>query len=340
MQDVRMQGAARGLRFLKALLARTLKAYQEDNCGQMSAAIAYYVLFSLFPLIIFIVGVAGLFLNERLQREIIDLVLENIPLNQTDGRDTVTEAVEGVAGAAGGTLGVLGLLGMAWSGSALFGVIRRTLNRAFDVERERPLVMQKLFDLALVFGLGVFFLASITATAGLRVSQALSDDIPVAGELAAQLGFGWTLASFVLPLVLSFGAFLFLYTVVPARHVPLKQAWPPALAAALIFELVKNLFGVYIANFGNYDVVFGSLGAVAAFLFWVYISAQVMLFGAEMAAELPRVEVQRYKQPEFDELKLPLRRRLYAALRRLFVREPAPPPPIAERASEPGRRSR
>ena len=279
----------RMLRFLPLLARRSVQEFLDDNCTQMAAAISYYVLFSLFPLLIFLVGVLGLFLqNKGLQEDIINAVLDFIPLSEGEGRNTVTEAVRAVAGPGSGALGVLGLIGMAWSASNMFGTIRRSLNAAFDVKYRQPFVQQKLLDLAMVLGVGAFFLLSVGATTFLRIVREFSSDIAYFGDAAQRAGFVWDAASFLIPLLLSFVAFLVLYWVVPDTSTRPREVWPGALVAAILFEAVKVGFSIYLVNFSNYDIVFGSLGAMAAFLFGVYVSANVMLFGAEVASEYRR----------------------------------------------------
>ncbi len=318
------------MRFLLTLGRRSVEEFFADNCTQMAAAISYYVLFSLFPLLIFLIGVLGLFLqNSDLQEEIIDAILENIPLSEDQGRNDVTEAVRGVAGVGSGALGIFGLIGMAWSGSNMFGIIRRSINQAYDLEQQRPLVQQKLLDLAMVAGMGFFFMTSIGATAFMRVVRERSEDIPHLGDAAEQAGFVWDLTSFLIPLALSFLAFFVMYWIVPATKVRPLEAVPGALVAAALFEATKLGFTFYLQNFGNYDLVFGSLGAVAAFLFWVYLSANILLLGAEVASEYPRVLRGDYAEARAGPAR-PLRETVLAKLRGLFVHErkdeePRPP---------------
>jgi membrane protein len=307
------------LRRLGVLVSRAAKEFSDDNCTQMAAAISYYVLFSLFPLLIFSVGILGVFLRDQaLQDDVIKVVLDNIPLSADQGASDVTNAVRDVAGVGSGALGALGLVGMAWSGSNMFGTIRRSINAAYDIDRGRPVVRQKLLDLALVLGFAPFFLLSIGATAVLRIAQAASEDIPVLGDAADSLGLGWTVAFLLVPLIFSFMAFLFLYWVVPAADVHPGDVWLGALVGAILFEISKVLFSIYLSNFGNYDVVFGSLGAVAAFLFWIYIGANILLFGAEVASEYPRV-----RRGDYDVVssapKPRLRQRAWRLLRGLVV---------------------
>ena len=302
---------------LKPFLAAG-EGFFKDDCPQMAAAISYYALFSIFPLLIFLTGLAGILLQDRdSQDRVIDEVLKNIPFDQGEGRDTVTDAVRGVS-QGGATISILGLLGMAWSGSAVFGAVRRALNTIFDDKAwMRPFVQQKLVDLAMVVAVGLFFLSSIASTAALRVVRAHSEQLASWGQAEVL----WDIASFLIPLVLSFGAFVFLYAFIPARRRGFHDIWPGALFAAVLFDVAKISFSIYIEHFANYDVVYGSLGAIIALMFWIYVSSNVMLLGAELAgafARPPRGEA----RSEITKTRVPLRIAAVRFIRRLFVAEP------------------
>jgi len=279
-----------GFRRLKVLAYRSVKGYFEDGCGQRAAAISYYVLFSLFPLVIFSVGILGIVLtDEQLQTDIVDAIMKTIPLSQEEGRNDVTSALRQVAQTeTSSALGVLGLIVLGWSGSAMFGVVRSSLNDVYHV-RSRPIVTQKLLDLAWVLAFAPFWIASVFATSVLRLARTKSEDLAFFGDFAESLGGGWWVASTLLPMVLSFVAFFFAYWLIPARRIQPKYIVPGAIFAAILFEAVKIGFNVYIENFTEYNLIFGSLGAVIAFLFWVYLSANILLLGAEVVSELPDV---------------------------------------------------
>ena len=269
-------------RRLKVLAYRSVKGYFEDGCGQRAAAISYYVLFSLFPLVIFSVGILGIVLtDEQLQTDIVDAIMETIPLSQEEGRNDVTNALQQVAKTQTSALGFLGLIVLGWSGSAMFGVVRSSLNDVYHV-RSRPIVTQKLLDLAWVLAFAPFWIASVFATSVLRLARTKSEDLAFFGDFAESLGGGWWIASTLLPMVLSFVAFFFAYWLIPARRIQPKYIVPGAIFAAILFEAVKIGFNVYIENFTEYNLIFGSLGAVIAFLFWVYLSANILLLGAEV----------------------------------------------------------
>jgi len=313
-------------RFVKTLFQRSAAEYVRDDCGALAASISYYTLFALFPLLIFVVAIAGLLIQDRgVQQDIVDEVLKNIPLNEGEGRDSVTNAVRDVAGTASGALGILGLAGMAWAGSSLFGALRKALNTAFDDrEPKRPFFQQKAIDLGLVLALAVFFLASIGATAFLRVVRTNSARLGALGDVADSAGPLWDLASYAIPLVFSVIAFSALYCLVPSRLRSPRDVWPGAVVAALVFEIAKLGFSAYIENFTHYNLVMGSLGAIAVFLLWIYVSANIMLFGAEVASEYRQVPESGYEQPVMGGFKPALTQRAWEAFRALFVRTREP----------------
>lgn len=274
------------------LAVRAVQAFGEDRCGHMAAAMSYYALLSLFPLLILLVSVLGIFLrSSSLQKDLVDQVLDVLPLSQDKGADQVWQAVRAVAGLSV-PLTLVGLLGLAWSASAMFGAIRTSLNVAWGSRSRRSLIRQKLLDLAMVAGVGVFFLLSIGATALLRATQEASSDL--LGPLSHDSFFFWPAVSFALPALLSLGAFATLYRFVPSAPVKMGGVWAGAATATVLFELAKNGFSFYLANFGRYDLVYGSLGAVVTFLVGLYLSAAVLLLGAEVASEYPKVMAGEY----------------------------------------------
>jgi membrane protein len=308
-------------RFVKALFQQSIGEYLKDDCAHLSAAISYYAIFAMFPLLIFVFAIAGMVVQgDSVRDDIVDEVLDTIPLSEGEGEESVRDAVEGVGQTSGGALGLLALIGLAWSGSSLFGALRKGLNAAFDdVETKRPWVPQKAIDLALVVSVAVFFLASIAATAFLRIARSRSEDLGSLGEFVNDVGVLWDAASYAIPVAFSIIAFMALYCLVPSRLRSPLDVWPGALIGALAFQAVTLGFSIYLENFTNYDILMGSLGAAAGLLFWIFVNANIMLFGAEVAAEYPRVPARGYEQPVMEGIKPPLKERAWEAFRGLFV---------------------
>lgn len=198
----------------------------------------------------------------------------------------VIDTIEGVSQVSG-ALTIVGLVGMAWSASAMFGAIRKSLNIAWDTDVHRPVVQQKLVDLGMVLGLGVLLGLSVAGTAALRTLRVLSDEN--LGPLSEGTGFAWSVLPLFLPAIFSFTVFLLIYRYVPNVATSVGDVWPGALLATVLFELLKNGFAFYIANFNNYAGAYGALGGILLFLLWTYLTSNILLIGAELASEYPRV---------------------------------------------------
>ena len=200
--------------------------------------------------------------------------------------NAVIDTIRGVSQVSG-ALTIVGIVGMAWSASAMFGAIRKSLNIAWDTDVHRPVVQQKIIDLGMVLGLGILLGASVASTAALRAFREVSDD--ALGPLSTGTGFFWSVLPFLLPAIFSFTVFVLVYRYVPNVATAFREVWPGALLATVLFELLKNAFALYVANFNSYAGAYGALGGILLFLLWTYLTSNILLIGAELASEYPRV---------------------------------------------------
>lgn len=301
---------------IKILARRAVQEFADDRCTQIAASISYYVFFSVFPLSIFLVTIFGQVLrNDDVKDRVIDAMMEVVPLTSGEGRAQLEEVLEGVATDLS-LLGLLSVVGLIWSASAMMGALRNALNVAWDTVHRRPPIRGKLLDILMVLCVGVLVALSITATAFRPYVQdqitALADDLGIFGGV---LRFGMWLLTFIVPVIVSFLIFTALYRFVPAVRTSFNEIWPGALFAAVAFEAAKVGFSFYLRNFGNYNAIYGSLGAVIVFMLFIFIAANVLLMGAEVASEWPRVRAGHYD-------------------RGLPTREPQPKVPLGERLRE------
>jgi membrane protein len=269
--------------FWTQLLQRTLAEYADDNCGQFAAAIAYHVLFSVFPLVIMLAAIFGIVVHlTGVQANLIDAIGRNVPLSSS-GEARLRTLLKGTTGGLS-AVGLVGVVGLLYSASGMMASVRVALGAAWDCEQSRPFLRGKLIDVGLVFATAAGALGSIGLTIGVRF---------VAGG-------GW--ATFLLGVAAPFGYALvvvfLLYRLIPPCRVATRDAIGPAAAVAAVFVAAENLFAVYVRHFGNYNAIYGSLGAVVAFMFFVYLSATLFLLGAEAASELPRIR----RAIELDEI--------------------------------------
>jgi membrane protein len=212
------------------------------------------------------------------------------------------------------------LIAMMWGASGMFGAIRRSLNAAFDDEEvKRPFVPQKLIDLALVLLLAAAFAASVIVGAAMRYVSDASNPLLGIENIADDFGFLWPGMSFIIPAIIALVGFFVVYTIVPSRLRSPAEVWPGAVLAAFLFQVVSLGFGIYLDTFAGGNIVFTALGGVAVFLFWVYVVSNIMIFGAEVAAEYPRTSFELVDQPAMKMASEPLKDRILGAVLALFV---------------------
>lgn len=284
------------VRDVRLLGKRAVVEFLDDRCTQMASSISYWVFFSIFPLAIFLVTVLGQFLRDAdLKERVIVALLDLLPLEAVEGRSMIERTLEGVSTDVS-LLGLLSIIGLIWSASAMMTAIRISINVAWDHGYRRPAVRGKLVDIAMVFILGVLVALSLVATTLVRIGTDIADSIPLVA-----VGWAWNVGTLFIPFLVSFGIFTLLYRFVPVIEVRFSEIWPGALFAALAFELAKHGFAFYVANFGNYNAIYGSIGAIIVFLVFVYLAANILLFGAEIASEWPRVRAGHYDAIEGED---------------------------------------
>ncbi len=284
---------------LTLLAKRSVSEFFDDHCAQLAASMSYYVLFSLFPLTILVVSIAGLLLTDDALRErAIDALIDVLPIGA--GREDLEALIEPIASGRS-ALGVFSVLGLVWGATGMMSALRHSLDTAWDLEYRRPFVRGKLVDLGLIICVGGLLTLSIGTTALLQVGRDVSTTLSDAlGPFGAGAHLLVDILAVFAPYVLSVITFTVIYRVVPSLHTRVRDVIVGALVAGALFELLKHGFAFYLRNFSNYDAVYGSLGATIALLFFVYLAACVLLLGAEIASEWPRV-MQGHYDDELDD---------------------------------------
>ncbi|MEO6881305.1 MAG: YihY/virulence factor BrkB family protein [Mycobacteriaceae bacterium] len=276
----------RSRRFL-LLTRRSAAEFIDDDCPQLAAAVSYHVLLSIFPLMIMVASLFGLFADRQSVRDnVVNGVTTYVPLSPS-GQQSLGDLVGQLQGGVA-AVGLIGLLGLFISASGMMTAVRRALTAAWDADTCRTFVRGKLLDLGLVVVAGIILTFSFALTIGVRLARSGSagaaDAFGPLGPLVEATGW---LVGFFVPTLLAFALFSYLYSVVPAVDTRFVDIWPGALVGALGFQVLKEGFAFYLDHFANYNAIYGSLGAAAAFIFFVYLSANVFLFGAEVASERP-----------------------------------------------------
>lgn len=262
--------------FALTVLISAAKGFNEDHCAHLAAGMAYYAVFSLFPLLLGLIALASFLMESgEAQSRIVAAAAQVLP----GSADLVRRNVQLVL-VQRGTIGLVAVVGLLWSAKAVFGAITTSLNLAWDVPESRPFWELTAMELALVIGAGFFFLLSLAVTSTLAVLSGL--DVPLLGTLGASPL--WALAGIPFSLALSTVAILLLYRFLPNKRLTFRDVWPGALVAGILFEIAKSAYVYYTTSFADYELVYGSLAAVIGLLFWTWISSAILLFGAEIAA--------------------------------------------------------
>lgn len=267
------------------LLKRTLKEFSNDDMTTYASALAYRGIFSLFPFLLFLIAMLGMLdLQEFFTwlREQVSLVLP------PDALDLVNPVIDQMQDQKSGVLSV-GILVALWSASIGVRSLMNAMNRAYDVEEGRPTWKLMLLAVGYTIGLALILLA----TAGLMITGP-----QVMEWLASQIGLKeivvtlWTWLRWPVIVILMMLVVALIYYVTPDVEQQFRFITPGSVLAVIVWIAASVAFGIYVQNFGNYDATYGSIGAVIVLLLYFYISAAVLLFGAEMNAVIEHASVE------------------------------------------------
>jgi membrane protein len=289
-------------------LKRTALEFSEDNMPDWAAALTYYGLLSLFPALIALVSVLGLFGDpETTTRQLTDIVTQIGPSSAADTFSGPIESVTSNRGAAG-TLFVVGLATALWSASNYVGAFMRASNIAWETPEGRPFL--KLRPLQILVTLAMVIMLALVALALVLTG-------PVVDAVGSSIGIGdtaltiWDIAKWPVLLGVVILMFSVLYYAAPNVKLPgFRWITPGSALAVIVWLLASALFAFYVANFGSYDKTYGTLGGVVCVLVWMWITNLALLFGVELnaerersrelAAEVPRAEREIQLEPRSE----------------------------------------
>ncbi|MDD5541594.1 MAG: YihY/virulence factor BrkB family protein [Acidobacteriia bacterium] len=260
-------------------LKRAFLSFFKSDCGNLSAAMAFYSLLSLFPLVMILVSVSGFLIREfSLQELILRRTIHLFPV----GTGFIYENLVSISQNFG-RVQMSSLLLLWWSASGVFMPMETAMNRAWRVQQRRSYWRRHLLALGMVMLCGTLLTLSLGVGA-LRHQLELRHLIPHRNlGASAWAAGGWHAFFWLLPIPFTIVTFTFIYWLVPNRSIRMRRVIPGAVLGALLWEVIKLIFGILLPHF-NYHHVYGSLGAAVAVLMWGYISSLVLLFGAEFAA--------------------------------------------------------
>jgi membrane protein len=259
------------------LLKKTFKKWNEDKAGRLSAALSYYAVFSLAPLLVVLIAAAGFIFGEAAVQG--RLVAEIEGAVGRDAAEMIQTMIANTRSSEEGIIAtIIGLALLIFAAGGLFFQLQQALDVIWNVQPKSGIgisgmARMRLGSFLLILVVVVLLLASMVASV---VLAALSD-------MLADLLPGGTILFYLVNWLLSFGITALLFAVVfkllPDVNLEWKDVWPGALLTALLFVIGKELIGLYL-GFAAAGSTFGAAGSLVVLLLWIFYSAQIFLFGA------------------------------------------------------------
>jgi membrane protein len=261
------------------IFKRTGKEMFVDGCFGMAAQLAYYFFLSLFPALLIAVALTSFFSPKVLDQIVRSFGVFTPPevLNVVQGQ------LQQIRGAGHVSLLTFGVLGALWSSSSAMSAIIDTLNRAYGIQEARPWWKTQSLAIILTIALSLFVLISFTLVVG---------GPEIAERLATRVGLGqvfawtWKILQWPVVFLLVSEAFALVYYLAPDAEQMWPWILPGAHLATLLWLLISLGFRFYVVHFGEYNKMYGTIGAAIVLLTWFYLSGVTLLFGAELNSEI------------------------------------------------------
>ena len=261
-------------RFIKAMYCRLL----DDDILALGAQMAYYLILSFFPFLIFLMALIG---NSPISSQQVLMGLLGILPEEAYilVRNTVVEIVDTKAGGLAPVSGIVAL----WFASNGIGSIITGLNKAYDEKERRPFWLVKLISIIFTLLLSTVIIFSFIL---LVFSGVIKKQILDGMELEPSYQNLWNTGRYIFISSVIFLVFLILYRFTPSRRMRWKEVIPGAILATIGWLGTSLGFAYYVDNFSNYSRFYGSIGGVVVLLIWLYYSAVIVLLGGELNAAL------------------------------------------------------
>ena len=270
-----------GLNVIWKLLSATYTKWTADHAQGLGAALAFYAIFSLAPLLLIVIAIAGsVFGQEAAQGEIIGQIQGLVGEESAKAIQTMLE--EARKPAAGIIATVVAIVLLFLGATGVFAQLQEALNIIWRVEAKPEQGMWKILkdrfiSLLAVLGTGFLLLISLVISAALSaIGTTLEQFLPVPGFLLQLINF---LVSFAIVTLL----FAMIYKLLPDRSIQWSDVWIGAIITSLLFTIGKFVIGVYLGK-SDVGIAYGAAGSLVVMLMWVYYASQIFLFGAEFTA--------------------------------------------------------
>ncbi|MFQ4149822.1 YihY/virulence factor BrkB family protein [Arthrobacter sp. LAPM80] len=264
---------------------KTLREFSKDQCPDLAAALTYHAVLSIFPALLALVSLLGIFGQAEKTTSAVLNIVQSIAPGQTV--ETLRPVVQGlVSSSSAGLTLVLGIVIALWSASGYVAAFGRAMNRVYEIDEGRSFLKFRgtMLVVTVINLLIVVVLAAMLVLSG-PVATSVGNTVGLGGTVLA----GWNIAKWPIMLVLIILAIAILYYATPNVKQPKFRWMSMGSAIALVVFLLASLaFGLYVSNFSSYNKTYGAIGGVIVALLWLWILNMSLLFGAEFDAEVER----------------------------------------------------
>ena len=271
---------------LLATLKRTVAEFREDNLTDWAAALTYYGLLSLFPMLIALVSIVGLFADPQSTTQTVTDIVTRI--GPESGAQTFSGPIHSITSNRGsaGVLFVVGLATALWSASGYIGTFIRASNVIYETEEGRPFWKLRPLQLAVTLAMVIMVAAVLVALVLTGpVVRAVADPIGVGDSAVTVWSYAkWPVLAGLFVLMID----LLYYASPNAKLRGFVWVTPGAVLALGVWGVASAGFALFVANFGSYDKTYGTLGGVVVLLIWMWITNVAILLGHELNAERER----------------------------------------------------
>lgn len=260
------------------ILKETIKEWSEDKAPRLVAALSYYTIFSLAPLLVIVIAIAGLVFGEAAAQNRINAQIEGL-IGQP-GASAIQSMIANASNPRAGIIAtVIGVVTLLLGAAGVFGQLQDSLNTIWEIQpkQEKGLwnnVKKRFLSFTMVLGIGFLLLVSLVITAALSAVDSFTTGLFPGFELLFQ----------VANLLVSFGVitllFALIYKILPDAKMAWRDVWLGAAVTALLFSIGKLLIGLYLGR-ASVTSTFGAAGSLVVVLLWIYYSAQILFLGAE-----------------------------------------------------------
>jgi membrane protein len=261
------------------ILKKAIENFSRKQAAQASAGLAYYALFSIFPLLLVFIAIGSYFLDsEQVFNAVTQFVQQALPIPRQAINENLHQVLQ-----ARGTAGLFSVLILLWSASGMFTSLAYNINLAWPRASRRNFLQNRVVGLWMIVGLlGLIILSIVLSWITRRLPfMQIADDTAPFNLVLLRL-----ISAFSSWLII-FLVFLTLYHRIPMKRVKWSATIWGALIASIAWKVVTAGFAWYLgSSFGQYQLVYGSLGAIVAFLFLIYIISLITLFGAHLSAAI------------------------------------------------------